>query len=345
MVFLDVLKDWQPFQLDALGLVTLFGAKEMNTAIGNLIQSWVTEWLPILGSYAVANDEIKSLEPGFVLYNVTDGIVATDVSAWFTRWLNSYPLTYASTTVTVTLDRGTVPALQRVYSMIIGFLTCGFLLIFAIVLKDWWGVANNAALCLTVLIRQQMVTELRSALDKTLDDLGADHGDEIKIYLTIPSGKAVTIRGPRKVIVKCMVTDPRPLNPKYYYFLRVAGWGTFGVHAISLSMTALVNQILSVVTLLVGTYLTGSHVGDCRGVIGNRLRLGVDLGDPSWTRSSAYARLDMSQAEENIMVSWGLMPQRLNTSWWKNYREMCCRDSETTEVEASVSKRRRATVV
>ncbi|KAI1076591.1 hypothetical protein F5B20DRAFT_554791 [Whalleya microplaca] len=73
MMPLASLREWAPFQLDALGLVTLFGAKEMHMSIGNLTQGWFTEWLPILGSYAVANNEIAQSEPGFFLYNITDG--------------------------------------------------------------------------------------------------------------------------------------------------------------------------------------------------------------------------------------------------------------------------------
>lgn len=74
------LSKWAPFQFDALGLVTIFGAKEMSTSIGNLAYSWATDWVPVLGSYAVTNDEIAAPEPGFVLYNITDGIMATDVA-------------------------------------------------------------------------------------------------------------------------------------------------------------------------------------------------------------------------------------------------------------------------
>lgn len=43
------LSEWGPSQLDALGLLTIFGAKEMNTAVGNLVESSVIDWLPILG--------------------------------------------------------------------------------------------------------------------------------------------------------------------------------------------------------------------------------------------------------------------------------------------------------
>jgi hypothetical protein len=68
-------------------ILTIFGAKEMNAAIGNLVQSSVTNWLPVLASYTVVNDDILKPEPGYVLYNITDGIVVTQVSAQFTCWL------------------------------------------------------------------------------------------------------------------------------------------------------------------------------------------------------------------------------------------------------------------
>jgi hypothetical protein len=68
-------------------ILTIFGAKEMNAAIGDLVQSSVTNWLPVLASYTVVNDDILKPEPGYVLYNITDGIVVTQVSARFTCWL------------------------------------------------------------------------------------------------------------------------------------------------------------------------------------------------------------------------------------------------------------------
>ncbi|KAI0845010.1 hypothetical protein F5Y00DRAFT_265975 [Daldinia vernicosa] len=103
----------------------------------------------------------------------------------------------------------------------------------------------------------------------------------------------------------------------------VAGicWGTFGAHAICLGMTSLFNQILCVVALLVGTYLTAIHIGDSREAIGNRLWLEEDMGDPKWNRSLAYARLEMTDTEEECMVRWGLMPQRSNTWWWNRYQK------------------------
>jgi hypothetical protein len=84
-------------------------------------------------------------------------------------------------------------------------------------------------------------------------------------------------------------------------------------------MSCLFNQILSVCVLLLGTYLTSVHVGDSREAIRTRLRLEVELGDPKWSRSPAYARLKMTTAEEDYMVHWSLLPQRSNKWWWDKY--------------------------
>ncbi|PGH27908.1 hypothetical protein AJ80_00458 [Polytolypa hystricis UAMH7299] len=314
------LSEWAPFQLDALGLVTVFGAKEMNTSIGNLVHSWATDWLPVLGSYAVANNEIAQPEPGFVLYNITDGIMATDVSSWFTRWLMSFPLTYTATTIRLGMDGRPRPALHWAGAMAIGFSTTAVLLVFTIITDDAWGIANVAAMAFSVLLRQLMASQLRSSIDKTIENLQDDPGADVKIFLTLPNGKAVTILGSRQIVVNCILTDARPVSPRYYYLMRVASWAVFGAHAITLGMSTLFNQIFSVVALLLGTYLTAAHVGDSREAIGTRLRLEVDMGDPAWFRPPAYARLNMSPAEEEHMVHWSMMPQRSNTWWWERYR-------------------------
>ena len=121
------------------GLVTIFVAKEMNTSIGNLTHSWATTWLPVLGSYAVANDEIAAPEPGFVLYNITDGIMATDVAAWFTRWLMSSPLTYTATVIRLKVDGRPRSSLNTFTSIAIGLITTGCLLTLAILTHVLWG--------------------------------------------------------------------------------------------------------------------------------------------------------------------------------------------------------------
>jgi len=94
-----------PFRLDALGLVTLLGTQELDIAIGRLVTNHFTEYLPLLGAYIIAGESITKPIPGFVLYNITDGICATDVTGWFARWLMCQKLSPSSSTITIgTLD-------------------------------------------------------------------------------------------------------------------------------------------------------------------------------------------------------------------------------------------------
>ncbi|KAK3052511.1 hypothetical protein LTR09_006365 [Extremus antarcticus] len=78
---------WSPFRLDALRLVTLLGADEVARAIGSWMHNSLTDYLPVLGAFKVVSDQIAAFEPGFSLYNISDGIWLTELAPWFTRWL------------------------------------------------------------------------------------------------------------------------------------------------------------------------------------------------------------------------------------------------------------------
>lgn len=290
--------------------------------LANCCFSPTTEWLPVLGSYIFAsNPFITSTQPGFVLYNITDGIMATDICSWFTRWLLSYPITYSATTVRLRIDRTRVSAGTRLLSMLIGCVVMLPILVFSAMIRDWWGFSNIAAMILSVVVRQQMVSQLRDAVDRDVDSFSLDPGQEVKVFLTLPNGKAVTIYGPRQAIVHCLLTDPRPIRPRVYMALRVLAWTAFGVHVITLGMATLISQMLTVTVLIVGSVLTGFGVGYRPETLGSRLRLEVDRGDPAWVRSQAYAKLNLTEVEEDYMVHWSLFPQRKNEVWWTKYRQ------------------------
>jgi hypothetical protein len=321
MMPLAVLRIWQPFRIDALGLVTLLGSEEMSRAIGRLVHSSITEWLPLLGAYTVVNEQITQPVPGFVLYNVTDGILATDVSGWFARWLLSHPLTYTATKITLRLDGAPMTAGRRVLALALGVLSTAPLLVLAAVIGDYWGVANAVATVVSVAVRRAIVGQLRGWLDRTAADMAADPGESVKAFLTLPNGKAVTIYGPRRAIVECLLTEPRPSRPRLYGYLQLFGWLAFGVHVITLGMATLFSQLLCVFVLLSSTLLAARHVGDRWYVLGSNLRLDVDVGDSSWSRLPAYIRLDLSPVQEDAMVHWNLFPQRSNTFWWRRYKQ------------------------
>lgn len=92
MLPLHYLKDWGPFHIDALGIVTLLGADEVNNHVGKLVRNSFLEYLPLLGSYIIANDAFAEKQPGFQLYNFDDFIYTPDLAGWFTRWLMAQEL-------------------------------------------------------------------------------------------------------------------------------------------------------------------------------------------------------------------------------------------------------------
>jgi hypothetical protein len=219
-----------------------------------------------------------------VLFNVTDGIMATDVSPWFARWLLSYPLTYTATTITLRLDGKPMPAARRVLALALGTLSTTPLLVLTAVAGDNWGVANVVAMMVSVLVRQGIVGQLRGWFDHTVRAMSPDPGPSVKAFLTMPNGKAITICGPRMAVTDCLLTEPRPTRPRLYWLFQLLGWAAFGAHVITLGMSTLFSQILCVFVLLSSTFLASQHVGDEWYVLGSKLRLDVDKGDSSWLR-------------------------------------------------------------
>lgn len=172
----------------------------------------------------------------------------------------------------------------------------------------------------SVAVRQGIVRQLRTSIDRAVEALNHQSGDQVKVFLTLPNGKAVTIYGSRMAVVNCILTDAKPVDPFMYSTLRSVGWAAFGVHVVTLGMADLLNQILCVIILVCSTVLVARHAGDELYTIGAKLFLEVRHGDPSLGRAAAYARLALTETEEDLMVHWSLLPQRCNHFWWDRYR-------------------------
>jgi hypothetical protein len=82
-----VLHHWEPFHIDALGLVTLLGSDEVKLYIGRLVTSRWLEYMPLLGTFVIAGDRFKEKMPSFNIYNISAGINTPELSSWFTRWM------------------------------------------------------------------------------------------------------------------------------------------------------------------------------------------------------------------------------------------------------------------
>jgi hypothetical protein len=87
MFQIDSLHKWDPFHIDALGIITLLGADEVSHAFGSLATNRYTSFLPTVGAYVFVSNSFTTPIPGFQVYNVDDSIYTTDVPGWFARWL------------------------------------------------------------------------------------------------------------------------------------------------------------------------------------------------------------------------------------------------------------------
>jgi hypothetical protein len=317
------LKNWAPFRLDALGLVTLLGAGELDIAIGRLVKNHFTEYLPLLGAYIIAGDNITKPIPGFTLYNITDGILASDVTGWFARWLMCQNLSSSSCTITIqTLQPQRFSNYRiEISSAIIGIAAILPILVFAVLIEDWWGFANAVSMLLSVIVRRVVVGQLRSALDLATQKAINTSTDYIKTFWAMPGGTVVIIKAPRGVVIDCLLTNPCPPNRRLYNWMKILGWAGFGCHVITLGMSTLFSQILSVCLLLVATILVVRQIGDYKEHIGSSLLLRCETFKGECFRAVLYSRMNLSDKEEASMVSWNLMPHRSNETWWQKYRD------------------------
>jgi len=101
----------------------------------------------------------------------------------------------------------------------------------------------------------------------------------------------------------------------------MTGWVAFACHVISLGMTCLFSQLLSVAVLIGGTVLKIYHYQDDKSRIGFALVLQrIDESRRDF-RAATYARLQLSQKEEESMIQWNLFPHESNEQWWERYRQ------------------------
>lgn len=319
---IPIIKQWEPFKIDALGLVTIMGAERTNRILGQLTHNTFTAWLPMLAAHIIANNDINSPIPGFSLYNITDGIVATDLTAWFARWLLNEDLKFSSSTVSVSATSSMPKRIKSLGWDILSY-ALGLLnlvpLVFSIALGDWWGFTNAVAVVVSVLVRQMVLGQNRLAIDRAADSDKIAR-QPVKVLVILPDGRAVAVRVTRDVLLNCLLTDPRPTHPRLYTAARAVGWAAFGIHVVALGMASLVCQLVTILLLILPTIVSAWEIGTDRRRIGRRLCLVREDADLPF-RAAAYARLGLSATEQESMLSWNLFPQKSNEAWWTKYNE------------------------
>ena len=317
------------FKIDALGLITILGSRELDIALGTLRQGVACEALPTFAPYLAPGGYLTEPIPGFHLYNITDGIVATDISAWFSRWLVIQELTWSSTTLYISKSIVRHSPQRRVFqsgcSTLVSGVSLVAMLALAIFYSDKWAVANAAAMHLLGFLRCFLLHELRASMHNGRPSSPAHMDTPVKIFCTLPNGKAVSVHTTRSIVVDYLLTNPVAGNPRVYRLVQGLSWLCFVLHILALGMASLMHQILAVGVVSISTIslVRGVGVDDTR-IANLRLFKYEYLTTPD-TRSEAYARLRLSQEEEDGLVAWSLIPQKRNTTWWQKFDRMKAR--------------------
>ncbi|GAB7331553.1 hypothetical protein MBLNU13_g02942t1 [Cladosporium sp. NU13] len=352
---LQDIKDWSDdstFSIDALGLVTLLGAEEVNQSVGHLQRRRYTEYLPLLAAFVLAGNRFTAEQPGFVIYNLTDGITSTELKGWFTRWIMSQNVNNATTVLTwKKRERHT-----RATSLIapaLAFVLVAPLLILTILIGDWYGVGNAGAIIISIFVRIFLLWQLRHARDKTANKL--EDQEEVKDLCIIRSdGKMVTCKAPAPVLMT-FTMDCEVMHKRFYKMARRLGWLALGVHMCILGMCTLFTQIYTVILLVLSTWALCSdfdfdigrklhspkktdEFSEKKTVIPFNEIWEVEKVDhpkkkPSpeskdhegikWDRRQvAWARIGPTETQETMMKRWNLLPYEENRKWWEDYNKL-----------------------
>ena len=177
------LGQWSPFRIDALGLVTMIGADEVNAAVGRLLRSRYTEYLPILGAFVIAGDHFARAVPGFTLYNIDKGITTTDLAGWFARFLRARKMKQSITTLRFTVHAKNLPR-ARMDDLIAGasgVVVAVVIFVVAVLEWDWWGFANALSMLASVFVRSFLVGQNRAALDRAAKAAYEKGSEEVRV--------------------------------------------------------------------------------------------------------------------------------------------------------------------
>jgi hypothetical protein len=336
---------WQPFRLDALGLITLLGADEVARAVGSLAHNTLTDYLPLFGAFKIASDQIATIEPGFSLYNISDGIWVTELAPWLTRWLSSHlesnytilrwcvcpggPCDWKddSTGEANKAEKqqrsndGPFPTTlfwQRCIAIVLGILLNLGLAAFAAVQADWYGTANSGAMIGSVLVRAYMTRTYRFAIDRRTPKEIKPGLKSKKIIIVLPDGRLAISYVPGSMIGVMLDSKTRfPWAKRLLLLLaRAVGWAVFGIQVIAIGQSSLLSQMCTVAVMTTASVFTIFNIGVQRpDHVAHRLHV-HQLSANASGRKEAYLMLEPTKEEKAFMLRMGLVPDEGNFDWW-----------------------------
>jgi hypothetical protein len=190
----------------------------MRKSLGQLVYTpW--EHFPLLAGYIFADNSVAESVLGCILYNISEGIVATDLSSWFTRWLLCQQIN-SPTTVFKIRDASKVSKETNALHFSIAafaFISNVALVVLPALLCDWYGSAALLSLVGLIAVRSWTLTASRKALDLSVKRAaGATKLKKMRMFVTIPNGNVVTIRTTTGIVQDCLLAEARPQSKKAY---------------------------------------------------------------------------------------------------------------------------------
>lgn len=360
-------------RIDALGLVTLLGADEMDRSIGRLMPSDYFDYLPLLGAFVVAGNRFTKKQTGVTLYNISAGILTTELAGWVSRWVQAQDHYKVRSKITWEVADRPRQWQKFIYGfLLIGFPVQGMILAMTVLAADWWGFANVVSMVISVIVRCAQVSENRAGIDsnikvaekeaqaniskyeRVLQDFEDRQRTETnlpinpppepkdfhsaKVLMVTEDSKIITLDAPNYLIKAVFTTNPHIRNPGLYLTCRIIGWIAFAVHVISIGMAELPTQICSVVLIIVATVLTAYKVG---------------CGD-SMILSALRSRWRRAVDEEEIFTCWVTSRLKVTVStypkeWtvWDQNEEMhaTAQRAEAQKDDSEETARKQNTVV
>ena len=173
----------------------------------------------------------------------------------------------------------------------------------------------------------------RDAIDAAVsNNYGPNPADRqpAKCFITFNDGKQINMYAPQK-LVKAVFIDKPAINQRSwlspYFVMRMVGWIGFAAHVITIGMSGLATQIVTVFLIVVSTSMTVFKFGGKDNLIGSKLHAEILRPGPgeSERRQDAFIDLGLTDAEEEDMKFWNQMPLEngtaFNKSWWNQYRD------------------------
>lgn len=165
------LSTWAPFEIDALGLLTLLGANEVDMAVGRLAPSYWLEYMPLLAGFVFAGSRFRGKQPAFTLYNISSGIVTGNLAAWFTRWMQVQEFEVSRSIVYWEVAKVTAARRRWKYFIVpavISVLFNGLLIAITMLSRDWYGFANALSIIFLIGARSYMIQASRDAINRAV---------------------------------------------------------------------------------------------------------------------------------------------------------------------------------